>query len=273
MSNEPDNHHPTLAAVALFLDVDGTLLEIAPAPQAVTVSAELRGLLRTLQRASGAALALVSGRAIADLDELFAPLLLPAAGLHGFERRDAAGTYRCNAAPPEDTLAFAREVMSRLARQHPGLVMEDKRFALALHFRRAPQLEGLVLGAMEALVARLGGDLELQRGKMVVELRPAGATKAAAVAAFLAEPPFAGRLPLYVGDDLTDESAFELVNAAGGLSVLVDSARESAAVARLPSVAAVHQWLERLETNAAAAIARLEADAALADRRLRRASS
>ena len=264
---------PTLStSVALFLDVDGTLLEIAPVPQSVSVSAGLRSLLHALQRSLGGALALVSGRSIADLTRLFAPLRLPMAGLHGFERRDASGACHRNPAPPAATLGAAREVMSRLAAQHPGLLVEDKEFALALHYRLAPQLETVALECMRALTARLEGDLELQRGKMVLELRPAGATKAAAVAAFLAQPPFAGRLPLYLGDDLTDESAFELVNAAGGLSVLVGSARDSAAGAGLPGVTAVHEWLALLESDPAAAIGRLSAPTALEDRRLRSAS-
>jgi trehalose 6-phosphate phosphatase len=162
--------------------------------------------------------------------------------------------------------------MLDLARQHPGLLVEDKQFALALHYRLAPQLESLVLRDLQALAARLAGDLELQRGKMVVELRPAGADKAGAVAAFLAQPPFAGRRPIYLGDDLTDESAFELVNAAGGLSVLVGSERESAARTALPSVAAAREWLEQLEADAAGAVAGLSAATAFEDQRLRRAS-
>lgn len=266
------NHRPTLSSIALFLDVDGTLLEIAPSPQSVSVSAGLRNLLHALQRSLGGALALVSGRAIAELDELFAPLRLPTAGLHGFERRDPSGTYQRNAAPPAATLESAREVMLKLARQYTGLLLEDKRYALALHYRLAPQLETVVLESMQALAARVAGDLEMQRGKMVVELRPAGASKAGAVAAFLRQPPFAGRCPLYLGDDLTDESAFELVNARGGLSVLVGAERESAAQAGLPSVAAVHEWLERLEADAGNAVSDLSGKIVLEDRRLRRAS-
>lgn len=246
-----------LSAIALFLDVDGTLLEIAPAPHAVSVPSDLRERLRALFVAGGGAVALVSGRAITDLDALFAPLALPAAGLHGFEHRGASGVYRRRPLPSAAALESARGAMLELAGRHRGVLVEDKQFALALHFRGAPQLEETAVAAMQEVVAQVGGELELQRGKMVVELRPAGATKAQAVAAFLAEAPFAGRLPIFVGDDLTDESAFELVNRHDGLSVVVDSARPSAARARLADVAAVWGWLAQLHAEPAEALRRL----------------
>lgn len=246
-----------LTSIALFLDVDGTLLELAATPQAVLVSDDLRERLRALSRASGGAVALVSGRAITDLDALFAPLTLPSAGLHGFEHRGASGAYRRLQPPSTAALETARGAMLHLARQHEGLLMEDKQFALALHYRAAPHLERIVVKAMEEVAASLAGELELQRGKMLVELRPAGATKAQAVAAFLEEAPFAGRLPVFIGDDLTDESAFELVNRLDGVSVVVAGTRPSAAQARLPDVTAVHGWLERLLAEPSAALRRL----------------
>lgn len=246
-----------LSGIALFLDVDGTLLELATAPQAVSVPEELRERLRTLCHASGGAVALVSGRAITDLDALFAPLTLPSAGLHGFEHRGASGTYCRRALPSAAALESARRAMLEISRRHAGLQMEDKRFALALHYRGAPHLEDMVVDAMRDLAAQVADDLELQRGKMVVELRPAGATKAEAVAALLAEAPFAGRLPIVVGDDLTDEPAFELVNRRGGLSVLVGAPRPSAARARLADVTAVRSWLGQLLAQPRAALRRL----------------
>lgn len=243
--------------MALFLDVDGTLLEIAARPQAVSVPAALRERLRTLFHASGGAVALVSGRAIADLDALFAPLALPSAGLHGFERRSTSGGYCRLPSPSTAALEFARDTMMQLARRHAGLLMEDKQFALALHYRGAPHLEDTVVRTMQELAIRVHDDLELQRGKMVVELRPAGATKADGVAAFLEEAPFAGRVPIFIGDDLTDEPAFELVNQRDGLSVIVSAARPSAARARLTDVTAVREWLEQLQATPAAALRRL----------------
>lgn len=248
---------PTLTAIALFLDVDGTLLEIAATPQAVSVSDDLRDGLWALSLGSGGAVALVSGRAIADLDKLFAPLTLPSAGLHGFEHRSASGTYHRRPLPSTAALEDARGAMLQLARPHPGLMVEDKQFALALHYRNAPHLEEAVMKAMREVGGRLAGELELQHGKMVVELRPAGATKAEAVAAFLAEAPFAGRQPIFIGDDLTDEPAFELVNRRGGRSVVVSATRPSAARARLADVTAVRGWLAQLQAEPAAALRRL----------------
>lgn len=248
---------PPLSGLALFLDVDGTLLEIAANPRAVSVPGDLRQRLRALFLASGGAVALVSGRAIADLDALFAPLTLPAAGLHGFEHRGASGAYRKRPPPSPMALDTARTAMLQLAHRHAGLSVEDKRFALALHYRGAPHLEEAVVAAMRDVAARVEDDLELQRGKMVVELRPAGATKAQAVAAFLDEAPFAGRLAVFIGDDLTDEPAFELVNRLGGLSVVVNAARPSAARSRLPDVTAVHAWLAELQAEPETALQRL----------------
>lgn len=258
MAANPRIDNLPLSAIALFLDVDGTLLEIAARPQAVSVPDDLRQRLHALFLAGGGAVALVSGRAIADLDALFAPLTLPSAGLHGFEHRGASGVYRTRPPPSTAVLESARSAMLQLARQYPGLMVEDKSFALALHYRDAPELEQSALAAMRRIAAA-GEELELQRGKMVVELRPAGATKAEAVAAFLAEAPFAGRLAIFIGDDLTDEPAFELVNRLGGLSAVVSAARPSAAQARLADVAAVHAWLEQLQADPSSALRRLSA--------------
>jgi trehalose 6-phosphate phosphatase len=252
---------PALSGVALFLDVDGTLIDIAATPEAVSVPAALREQLQALALASGGALALVSGRSLASLDALFAPLRLPAAGLHGFEHRGASGECRRHGMPATAALEAARSAMAQLAAQHEGLLLEDKRFALALHYRGAPHLEDTVLAAMREVAARVSEELDLQRGKMVVELRPAGATKAKSVAAYLEEAPFAGRMPVFIGDDLTDEPAFELVNRRGGLSILVGAPRASAARARLADVAAVRAWLAELHLQPAAALRRLAADA------------
>lgn len=253
----PCTDNLALSGIALFLDVDGTLLEIAARPQAVSVPDDLRERLQALFRASGGAVALVSGRAIADLDALFAPLVLPSAGLHGFERRSAARAYHMLPPPSAAALESAREAMLQLAHRHAGLLVEDKQFALALHYRAAPHLEDTVVETMQEIAKRVDEDLELQRGKMVVELRPKGATKAHGVAAFLEEAPFAGRLAVFIGDDLTDEPAFELVNQREGLSVVVNAARPSAARTRLPNVTAVRDWLAQLETAPAAALRRL----------------
>ena len=259
MTGPTHSDNLALTAVALFLDVDGTLLEIAATPYAVSVSGDVRERLRALSSAGGGAVALVSGRAIVDLDALFAPLTLPSAGLHGFERRGATGGYRRRPLPSRAALDAARGAMLDLADRHEGLLVEDKRFALALHYREAPHLEDAVVKTMENVASQLAGELELQHGKMVVELRPTGSTKADAVAEFLAEPPFTGRLPIFMGDDLTDEPAFDLVNRLDGLSVVVGSRRPSAARASLADVPAVHDWLAQLQSDPAAALDRLSA--------------
>jgi trehalose 6-phosphate phosphatase len=237
---------PSLSSVALFVDVDGTLLEIAPTPLAVRVDTGLTDLLRALLLGTSGALALVSGRSIAEMDALFLPLTLSAAGLHGFERRGASGSYDCRRLPAAPALERARAMMLELANEHPGLLVEDKRFSLALHYRRVPQLENVVARAMTDIAASVRPEFELQMGKMVAELRPAGSTKGAAVSEFMSEHPFRGRVPVYIGDDLTDESAFEWVNGAGGLSIAVNGSGATAARERLPSVSAVRAWLAQM---------------------------
>jgi trehalose 6-phosphate phosphatase len=130
--------------------------------------------------------------------------------------------------------------------RYPDLLLEDKRFALALHFRKAPHLEPMLVGAVAEIAAGLGPEFELQRGRCVAEIRPARASKAGAIADFMEELPFRGRRPVCLGDDLTDECAFEWVNAAGGLSIAVGVQRASVAQAHLHSVAAARLWLRRL---------------------------
>ncbi|MEZ5446395.1 MAG: trehalose-phosphatase [Gammaproteobacteria bacterium] len=227
---------------AFFLDVDGTLLEIAEHPRAVRMPAGLVETLRAVVEDAGAPLALVSGRAILDLDRLFAPLRLPAAGQHGAERRDAAGALHCTL-PQGDGLAAVHEDMEAFVSRHPGLILENKGAALCVHYRRAPALAALVEGCMRQAAAALGDAYAVQPGKMVFELRPAAADKGRAIAAFLEEPPFRGRRPVFVGDDATDEHGFELVNARGGHAVKV-GAGETCARWRLADAASVVRWLE-----------------------------
>jgi trehalose 6-phosphate phosphatase len=231
---------------ALFLDLDGTLVDYAHEPSAVIVDAQLLEQLRGLALHTGGATALVSGREIATLDALLAPVRLPTAGLHGFERRSAAGVLSRHALPSAHALAEARRLLAITAAQDERLRLEDKGFALALHYRMISGLETAVLSAAHEIAAQFADELELRRGFMVVELAPRGVSKAIAVSEFMTEPPFRGRLPLFVGDDLTDEPAFEWVNAAGGLSVVVNVSRPTAALAQLPSVAEVRLWLQGL---------------------------
>jgi trehalose 6-phosphate phosphatase len=236
-----------LDGCALFLDLDGTLLELAPRPDEVRVAPALLELLRALMRRAGGAVALVSGRSIATLDTLLAPLRLPLSGLHGFERRDASAILVPRQRPgPEVLLHEARHLMAQWLAQEPRLVMEDKDLALALHYRQAPHLEAELVSSITAIASRPGSGLRAQRGRMVVELTPDTVSKATAVAEFMHEEPYRGRRPVYVGDDLTDEPAFEWVNAAGGISVAVDVAPPTSARTHLGSVREVRAWLRAL---------------------------
>ncbi len=232
---------------ALFLDVDGCLLDLADTPDGVVVPPGLPTRLDALSQRLGGALALVSGRTLAGLDRLFAPLHLPAAGLHGLERRHQG----VHVASPEVPVALAqvRDEASRLAARHPGAVIEDKGAAIALHWRMAPQAAAELRAFAAGTLERLPG-YRLQHGRQVVELRPASADKGDAIAAFLDETPFRGRLPVFAGDDLTDEHGFEIVNARGGLSVLVGAREPSVARWHLHDPAAVHEWLDLLPGEA-----------------------
>jgi trehalose 6-phosphate phosphatase len=232
---------PPAADWAFFLDVDGTLLEHADTPDAVRVDGAMRALLADLRSGAGGAVALISGRSVADLDHLFAPLVLPAAGQHGAERRDAAGgmhRHAFDAAP----VRRAAERIGAFAAAHPGLVFEDKGLNLALHYRLAPQLAHEVGALMEGIASGLGDAFELQRGKLVLELRLGGRDKGSAIAEFMAEPPFRGRVPVFVGDDLTDEFGFGVVNGMNGVSVKVGEG-PSQARWRIADSAGVRAWL------------------------------
>ena len=224
-----------------FLDVDGTLLDLADHPSLVRVDKHLVGLLTALERAAGGALALISGRPVADIDRLLADTRFCVAGQHGAERRDSSGTIRRHEVPRAD-LEEARRRLGIMAAKNPGLMLEDKGVNLALHFRSAPKLLAEAEDAVRRLVRDLGGEFEMQLGKMVIELRPAGKDKGVAIEEFLGEAPFRGRVPVFVGDDLTDERGFELVNRVGGHSVKVGEG-ESAACWRLPDSVAVRAWL------------------------------
>ncbi len=226
---------------AYFLDVDGTLIDIADTPDAVHVDDALLALIARLQRASGGAVALVSGRALSFLDHRLGALHLPVAGQHGLERRDASGRVWMHAAPPAARSAIKAALAPVLAR-HPGLLLEDKGLTLALHYRLAPQLASYAHRLMARLAAAANAGLEVQRGRRVAEIKPAGMDKGAAVAAYLAEPPFARRRPVFIGDDLNDEHGFAEVNRLDGISIKVGKGA-SCARYRLADVAAVRRWL------------------------------
>jgi len=225
---------------ALFLDIDGTLLDIAESPEAVRAGRHQLQLLAKLSHAAGGALALISGRPIAGIDKLFAPLKLPAAGQHGVERRDASGrVHRQNV--DASSLRRAASRIREFAEQHDGLVFEDKGYSVALHYRRAPRLRGSAEEVVLAAASGLGGAFEAQNGKMVIELKPAGRNKGMAIREFMFEPPFRGRVPVFIGDDITDEHGFRVVNALKGHSLKVG---EGATCARwrVKDAAALRSW-------------------------------
>jgi len=226
---------------AYFLDVDGTLINIADTPGDVLVDTTLLDLIASLHRASGGAVALVSGRMISDLQSRIGLSQLPLAGLHGLERRDSTGRLWIHAAPPA-TKSAIKEALAPVLARHPGLLLEDKGLTLALHYRQAPELASYVHQIMGRFANQEGQGLELQRGKRVVELKPAGIDKGTAVAEYLAELPFRGRRAVFIGDDLNDEHGFAEVNKMDGISIKVGKGN-SCARFRLPDVAAVRHWL------------------------------
>jgi len=229
---------------ALFLDVDGCLLEFADDPAAVVVSSALHALLQTLHQRLGGALALVSGRRVSDLDRLFHAPRWTLAGLHGYELRHADGRQREITVAPDDQ-ARMRAAVQALAARLDGVQLEDKQHAMALHCRRHPERLPALREAAEAVAATLTG-YELQPGNLVMEFKPAGMDKGRVVEELLQTPPFAGRTPVYLGDDLTDEHAFIAANRVGGISVRVGSREPSQARFTLPSPRAVHAWLDQV---------------------------
>ncbi len=230
---------------ALFLDVDGTLIEFAEVPDGVTVDPRVNDILVGLDRRFGHAVALVSGRPIDVLDRLFAPLRLTVAGLHGLERRNSAGeVWRVNGAIGE--IDRVREALRRFVRRHPAALVEDKGLTIALHFRRAPELAEAVAELAERLRRELGDGVVLQRGKMVLEFRPHGPHKGDVVETFMMDPPFAGRTPVFIGDDVTDEDGFAAANRLHGHSIRVGPADTTVARWRIDGVVELRDWLAEL---------------------------
>jgi trehalose 6-phosphate phosphatase len=207
------------------------------------VDEALRQQISRLERRLDGAVALMTGRTLADLDRLFDPLRLPAAGLHGAERRTREGGATRTVADA-GALAAARACLEALTAAHPGLRLEDKGAALAVHFRVAPLLENLVDATCAGIEARFPQALQMQRGLLVRELKPRGADKGSALRAFMAEAPFAGRTPVALGDDITDLDAFEAAAALGGFGIAVGS--RVASRWTLAGPRAVRAWLAML---------------------------
>lgn len=225
---------------ALFLDVDGTLVDIQSHPGDVTADAELTELLVDLAGRLDGALSLISGRSIAEIDRIFAPATFPSAGSHGAELRlDGDEVVSAGAQFPEEILQRARS----FADEHEGLLVEKKRAGLALHYRRAPHLEVACRELVADLMRELGPEFRLIDGKMVLEIAPRNHHKGEAIREMLQHPPFRGRRPVFVGDDVTDEDGFRIVNELGGLSIRVGHKAQTAARFALDAVTDVHAWL------------------------------
>jgi trehalose 6-phosphate phosphatase len=232
---------PVTAGDALFLDLDGTLVDLAPTPDAVCVAPGLVGVLAALHRQLGGRLAIVSGRPIAQIDALLAPLTLPAAGVHGMQRRAADGALHY---APLPALALARACADALAARHPGVWVEEKYGALAVHFRQVPEVGPLCKAALAEAIRSTPG-LILMEGKMIVEVKVAGVDKGTAIRDFLASPPFAGHRPVFAGDDTTDEAGFALVQDSGGVAIKVGPG-PSIAHQRIGSPSVLRDALARL---------------------------
>ncbi|QHI99542.1 trehalose-phosphatase [Xylophilus rhododendri] len=245
-----------LPDTALFLDFDGTLVDIAATPDAVRVPGGLVSTLDALHRQLGGALAIVTGRPIADIDQFLHPLLLPVAGEHGAQYRMADGSRPSVDQPP---LEDAVEAMSELAAQHAGLLVERKPHSVALHYRHAPQLEALCRATMQQIVAGRSG-VELLYGKCVVEVKPAGIHKGQAIAYFMTTEPFAGRVPIFAGDDVTDESGIAAAQQLGGRGIKIGEGA-SLAQHRCLSSAALRGWLASARTTLAPLAASVGRDA------------
>lgn len=239
----PKNELPTPCKDwGLFFDIDGTLLEIAPTPDAVIVGERVLAVLQTLHDATGGAVALVSGRALDRIDQLFAPLRLPASGLHGLEMRLASGEVR-RPPPPTEGFEHMRTALGDFASTHPGLLLEDKGQSLALHYRLAPEFKPQARAQVEEVIGKWGEGYSLLAGKMVLEIKPAHTDKGQVIEAFMASEPFSGRCPVYVGDDVTDEDAFVVVNRMGGHSIHVGPTSATQARHMIADVPALLDWL------------------------------
>ena len=248
MSNRVPSLPAGLDQLAVLLDVDGTLLDFAPTPREVFVSHALRETLERLWERTGGALAFVSGRPVSELDLIFSPLQLPAIGGHGAELRAVAGASpEAPRLPPLDPAVKRR--FAAIAEVGRGIVLEDKGYSLALHYRLAPDKENFVRAAAAKICASLDGvPIELLPGKLVVEIKQSGFTKATAVRELMTYPPFADRRPIFFGDDETDLGVFEVLPEFRGIGVSVGR--------RVPGVTAcfdqptdVRHWLEQISRN------------------------
>ncbi|WP_248320229.1 trehalose-phosphatase [Caballeronia sp. Sq4a] len=232
----------SLAETAFFFDFDGTLVELASTPDGIFVPRSVPDILAALRRATNNAVAVVSGRGIDNIDSFLQIPDLPIAGMHGAERRDANGDVQ-RIGFNDERLLRMEHVLECVVSANPGMLLEIKGAALALHYRNAPDREPAARAATERLVNEYADAYVLQPGKMVYEIKPKDVDKGRALRAFMAEPPFTGRKPVFIGDDLTDEKGFAVVNEFDGLSIKVGPG-ETVARSRIESVELLLDWLQ-----------------------------
>ena len=237
----------SLAGHALFLDIDGTLLDLALTPESVEVPPALVPRLQRISTTLGGAFAFVSGRTIDSIDTLFAPLKLSAVGVHGGEIRGPDGQVTRDGrlvGQIQSAEPLLREAIAGMR----GVVLENKHSAIALHYRSVPERGREVLKVAELVVGGMGSEFAVLMGKCVVEIRPRHQTKGVAIEYLMQQPPFRGRTPIFAGDDCTDEDAFEVVNRLGGVSVHIGSSA-TGAKHRLTDPDQLRSWLQQLDPD------------------------
>jgi trehalose 6-phosphate phosphatase len=249
----PSDFARRLEECAILLDIDGTLLDLAPTPREVWVPPGLARTLNGLLEKTAGALALVSGRSLNDIDLIFAPEQFPAVGGHGAEMRISADNESvATHAPPMDKELKRR--LAAIARLSPGILLEDKGYSLALHYRLAPHAEKAIYEAIALIRADLpNAPIELMPGKCVYEIKHSGFNKATGVLELMSHEPFRGRRPIFIGDDVTDESVFALMPDLGGLAFSVGR-RATGVADHFDEPRDVRQWLARLLDNESAAV-------------------
>ena len=230
---------------ALFLDFDGCIVDIAPTPEAVDVPDCLPSLLVALREALGGAVAIVSGRPIEQIDGFLGTAVPAVAGLHGLERRAADGGLVRPPLPGND-LNVVRALLDEFAAGRPGVLVEDKKYTVALHYRLSPSLRDDCRDVLNAALKDAPQGWQVVEGKFVFEMRPCEPTKGTAIEAFMGETPFLGRTPVFCGDDITDEDGFAVVNARGGVSIRVGKGSATRAATQVDSVGELLDWLTRV---------------------------
>lgn len=228
---------------AYFFDIDGTLADIEVVPEDVQIATDVRATIDWLYDITGGAVALVSGRSVADIDHHFPGCRMPLSGQHGVERRDADGTYHSNTVDTR-LLDRARATLAGPVSRHEGLILEDKGFSLALHYRQRPSLAAYCHRLMRSVQSDIGNDFVVQRGKRVVELKPAFADKGVAMRQLMTLSAFEKRVPVFVGDDVTDENGFAAANQMGGSSVKIGQGK-TVATWRLRDITELMTWIHR----------------------------